>query len=132
MIIHNLDFVRAIVTPHETDTPLLIDPDAVLPCAVSMQRFQAITGQARQVYETRGTLEDLQEVSVSDCGMRKNIRFDAERGQNPHGVSGLFQASEQHHSCYGHVSIPLSSSAVDTASLPINHCLIGTMTLSPA
>lgn len=73
MIIHNLNFVRAIVTPHETDTPLLIDPDAVLPCAVSMQRFQAITGQARQVYETRGTLEDLQEVSVSDCGMRKNM-----------------------------------------------------------
>jgi hypothetical protein len=31
MVVHNLDPVSVAVAPHETDTPLIVNPDTVLP-----------------------------------------------------------------------------------------------------
>lgn len=60
MIIHNLHLVWTILPPHEAHAPLVIDPDAVLPPPVAMQRFQAIAGKSGQVCQTGSAVQDLQ------------------------------------------------------------------------
>jgi hypothetical protein len=45
MIIHNFNVAGAILSPAKTNTPLPIDPDAVLSCPITGQRFQSIALQ---------------------------------------------------------------------------------------
>ncbi len=40
VIVHDLDVVRVPVSPHETETPLVVDTDAVLPLPLAAQSFQ--------------------------------------------------------------------------------------------
>jgi hypothetical protein len=42
MVINNLDVIRIIAFPYEAYTPLLIDPDAVLPFSVMMQSLKVV------------------------------------------------------------------------------------------
>jgi hypothetical protein len=52
VVVHNFDLVGTIVMPHETDSPLVIDSDAVLPLAVALQGFELVSRwdpQARQL-----------------------------------------------------------------------------------
>ena len=45
MIINNLNFVYAVISPFKTDSPLIIDANAVLPFACPLQRFKPIRGR---------------------------------------------------------------------------------------
>jgi hypothetical protein len=49
VVINNLDIFRVPVTPSETDTPLIVDPDAVLAGAVTCQSLKPITRREPQV-----------------------------------------------------------------------------------
>jgi hypothetical protein len=40
MIIDNFNELGAAIAPLETDTPLIVDPDAVLTATIALQRFQ--------------------------------------------------------------------------------------------
>jgi hypothetical protein len=44
MIVHNLHVESVSIFPHEANTPLVIDADAVLPCAVPFQRVANASG----------------------------------------------------------------------------------------
>jgi hypothetical protein len=48
MIVHNLDFMGAILTPDEDGAPLAVDPDRMLAGPVASQCLQAIAGGTRK------------------------------------------------------------------------------------
>jgi len=60
MVIDDFDRLRALFAPHETNSPLIIDPDAVLASAVRRQGFQPVARYPRQVVQGRRGLETCQ------------------------------------------------------------------------
>ncbi len=60
MIIDNLYLVDVTFLPTETDTPLVVDANAVLPLAIGLQCLQVITGRNPQIPEHSGTMEEEQ------------------------------------------------------------------------
>jgi len=42
VVVHDFNLVRAILSPNKAHTPLVIDADAVLSFAVTLQRFKSI------------------------------------------------------------------------------------------
>lgn len=59
MIVDNLNFVGAALGPHETDAPLLVDPDAVLALSVTSKLLQTIPWNRLQVREARSVFNHL-------------------------------------------------------------------------
>jgi hypothetical protein len=57
VIIHDLDIVCVPFAPNEADTPLVVDPDAVLPLSVAVQGFQAISRRRYQVSQFRRAVQ---------------------------------------------------------------------------
>jgi hypothetical protein len=53
VVVRDLDSVRVSVPPHKADAPLIVDPNAVLALAVSMQGFQPVASWNGQVAELR-------------------------------------------------------------------------------
>jgi hypothetical protein len=49
MIVRDLDIVGVALGPSEADTPLIVDSNAHLPCAVSFQSLEPITGRVAQI-----------------------------------------------------------------------------------
>ena len=52
MIADDLDFVRVVITPNETDTESIVDSDAVLSAPVTFERLEAVAGKDSQVLES--------------------------------------------------------------------------------
>jgi len=57
MIIRNFDIERITATPLETDSPLVIDADTVLPCMVAAQFFKSVRRRHSQVIEVDGIVD---------------------------------------------------------------------------
>jgi hypothetical protein len=51
MVVNNLNVAGAMVAPRETDSPLVVDPDAVGTSAVALQRFQVISRRRFQIFQ---------------------------------------------------------------------------------
>lgn len=51
MVIHDLYIKSISFPPHEAHTVLIVNPDTMLACTVSTQRFQLIAGWYSQVFE---------------------------------------------------------------------------------
>jgi hypothetical protein len=49
MVVHDLDPFGATLAPHKADTPLVIDPDAMLAGPIAAQRLQPIARWCRQI-----------------------------------------------------------------------------------
>jgi hypothetical protein len=47
----------AIRHPTETDAPVVVDPDAILPRTITFQLFQAIARRSEQILQIRSTVE---------------------------------------------------------------------------
>jgi hypothetical protein len=60
MVIHDFDRIRSIVFPDKTNSPLVIDSNAVLALAVTTQAFQPVTRQPGQVSQTGGLIQPVQ------------------------------------------------------------------------
>ncbi|SRR6266571_9573729 len=60
MIIYYFNFVRISVHPFETDSPLLVDADAVLSLPVAFQRFQPVSRWNPQIFEANRRVQELQ------------------------------------------------------------------------
>jgi hypothetical protein len=58
MVVDNLDVPTFAVTPHETDPPLIVDADTVLPFRV--QRLQLIAGRDTQIIQSLGRVDGKQ------------------------------------------------------------------------
>jgi hypothetical protein len=57
MIIHNLRLLRVAGSPHETDPPLIIDPDAVLTLPSSPQCFKSIRGWQTKIFQPNRSVD---------------------------------------------------------------------------
>jgi len=57
MVIGDLDIECVTASPLETDSPLVIDADAMLPCAVTAKFFESIRGRHAQVIEVDGVVD---------------------------------------------------------------------------
>jgi hypothetical protein len=57
VIIDDLNIVRIAFSPNETETPLVIDPNAILARSVAMQRFQAISWWRPQISQFSGGVQ---------------------------------------------------------------------------
>ena len=57
MIIGNFNLVNAIVTPTETDTPLLVDANAVLTLPITTQRFKPVGGWNTEIIHGGGMMQ---------------------------------------------------------------------------
>ncbi len=57
MIINNLHVVDVTFYPTETNTPLVVDADAVLPLTIALQRLQVIAWRNPQIVEHSGAME---------------------------------------------------------------------------
>lgn len=55
MVINYFDFFGTRIRPDETDTPLVIDPDAMLARPLSLQRLQPVSRWRAQVSKLRPT-----------------------------------------------------------------------------
>lgn len=56
MVIHNLNVFGACLGPAETNAPLIVDADAVLSPAFSLQRLKMITRRNAKVFKATGDL----------------------------------------------------------------------------
>ena len=65
MVVHDLDVVCISVTPDKTKTPLVVDPDTVLPLPLAPQGFETVPRQCRQIAQLRGAVE-LAKLSAGD------------------------------------------------------------------
>ena len=57
MVIHNFNIVSVAVNPFEADTPLVIDPDAILTFTVPAQSFKPVAWRRKQVLKRFGSME---------------------------------------------------------------------------
>jgi len=57
MIIYDFYIPRTILCPYETDTPLVIYPNAVLTNSVTFQWFQPISGRYAKVVKKQGPIQ---------------------------------------------------------------------------
>ena len=81
----------SIRAPRETQAPLIVDADAVLPLSATFERFQAISGWYVQARKFRRGVE-LQQLSASDpfdgpesahiAAMEQRLRIDAGERMN--------------------------------------------------
>jgi hypothetical protein len=57
MIIHDLDIFGTGFRPSKADSPLIVDSDAVLPGAITLQSLQTISRRNSQVIQTSRNFE---------------------------------------------------------------------------
>jgi len=60
MVVGDFNAVRVAIFPYETDAPLIVDPDTVLPLAVALQLLEAIARNRAQVVEACRSIQHLQ------------------------------------------------------------------------
>jgi len=60
MIVGDFDAVGGAIAPFKANPPLVVDPNAVLPLAVSAQAFQTVAGQRRQNSQIVGCIEHVE------------------------------------------------------------------------
>jgi hypothetical protein len=74
VIIDDLDIHRSVGRPHETNSKLLVDADAVLSRSIVLQRFQAIAGRDTQIVERSRPFQLLQSISAGIARPRVETR----------------------------------------------------------
>jgi hypothetical protein len=65
MIIHDLNVIRVCFSPNKAETPLIVDPDAVLSSSIAVQQFQPISRRSSQVPQLHGAIQ-LPELSTGN------------------------------------------------------------------
>lgn len=67
MIINDLDVFGFVVNPSETDTPLIVDANAILPRSTTLQFLKAVAWRSEQVLEGLGVIQVDQ--FATSCGL---------------------------------------------------------------
>ena len=65
MIVGDLDFECVAVTPYKANPVLIVDPDAVLSGAATLERFQTIARENRQIRKQVSSM-NLNELPLDD------------------------------------------------------------------
>jgi hypothetical protein len=74
VIVHDLNVEHVSVTPHKTQPPLVVDPNAVLALPVTPQCFQTVSGWCRKISQLGGAvqLSELAAGYLLDCSKAPN------------------------------------------------------------
>jgi hypothetical protein len=72
MIIGDFHFVRPVMVPNKTDSELVIDANAVLAFAVTLQRFEPVAGRNPPVIQGRSAVQhqELSQRRLPEVGWR--------------------------------------------------------------
>jgi hypothetical protein len=89
VIVHNLDIVSIAIAPDKTDSPMVIDADAMLALAMTRELFKAIAGRNAQILQRLRVVQH-RELASGDS-------FDALETRKPQAVEKRFRvpASER-------------------------------------
>src|SRR6266446_4980468 len=91
VIIDNLDVRRArrSIRPLKTDSPLIVDADAVLPLPIALQSFEPIAGQRRQIMKDMRRFEaiELEPSGPLDAGECFHALASGEVSRSPVAVA---------------------------------------------
>ena len=60
MIVDDFNVPRAVVSPAKADSPLVVDPDAVLPTSIAGKFLEPVAGRDAKVVQILGAIENLQ------------------------------------------------------------------------
>lgn len=60
VVVGDFNFMRISRIPAETDAPLIVDADAVLPGSITLERFEAIAGWYAQCIEAGSRIENVE------------------------------------------------------------------------
>lgn len=60
MVIGDFNCVSVATLPHETDAPLLVNPDAVLPCAVAREFLEMVRRRHTKVVQVACSVESVE------------------------------------------------------------------------
>jgi hypothetical protein len=60
MVVDNLYVIGSVRQPNETDSPLIVNADAVLPPTVTFKRLEPIAGRHAQIRESLGVIDHIQ------------------------------------------------------------------------
>jgi hypothetical protein len=71
VVIHYFHVFRSRIGPSETDSPLVVYADAVLPCAVALEPFKAVTGRYAQILQTAGDFKLANFATGDHCDIRE-------------------------------------------------------------
>jgi hypothetical protein len=94
VVVDDLDILRSIRGPNETDTPLVIDPDAVLAFPIALEGLQAIAWGYPQVVQRRRPVELLEfaqggtfhaDPAPDPSPEKQGLRILAMEASNDHG-----------------------------------------------
>src|SRR5262249_9288748 len=84
MIVYDLDVLGPFRRPAKADSPLSIDPDAILTFAIALERFKMIAWRRPQVVESHGSVDHI-ELSLRDCLERPPSRRADAVAEEPFG-----------------------------------------------
>jgi hypothetical protein len=76
MVVYDFDFMGVLIDPTKADAPLVVDADAVLAAAVTLEGFQAVAGRETHDVESVGGIE-LEKLS---SGRALDIGWQVTRG----------------------------------------------------
>ena len=74
MVIHDFDLLRVVSAPFITDTPLVIDPNRVLPEAASLEPFETISRRGKQIGKLYGVVQHTQLPKGGLLDIRRQFR----------------------------------------------------------
>ena len=58
MVVNDLDLMRIAVLPSKADAPLIVDPNTVLPSALSAKLLESVSRRDAQILEGLGSIDD--------------------------------------------------------------------------
>ena len=93
MVVCDFDAVCVAVLPFKADSPLVIDPDAVLPGTVPRKLLQTVRGRDPEIVQSYGSVEHTQLAQSSLL----NIPWQLFRGLPRKNLLGLFASEASDH-----------------------------------
>jgi hypothetical protein len=76
MVIHHFNIMRGAIAPDKAKPPLIIDPDAMLPSAITFQRFKPIVRRYAKILQAYRSIQHAQLASRDGQNIRRKALRD--------------------------------------------------------
>jgi len=74
MVVRDSNVISTVDVPDETNPPLVVYPNAVLPISVSFESLQAVAGRGAQVFQAHCGIDHVK-LALGDIGERAPLRW---------------------------------------------------------
>ena len=75
MVVHDLDVPSISVTPYETNSPLIVDANAVLSLPVTTKPFQTVARRHTQIGKLFGCIDDKKLLASAALNLRRETTY---------------------------------------------------------